>query len=145
LNRQNNLRHGNRRHGFTVVEIVVAIATTLSVMLLGQPILDLLTDRSPKYLLQELSLASHLEYARQEAVRLQASVTICPSQDGRNCLVNGDWSQGWIIFTDDASPPRHFSVGDRLLHREQGEVGQQPVVASMDVIQYQADGSILLN
>lgn len=131
--------------GFTVVEAGTGLATLLSALLVGLPLYDVLNDRGPVHLLQEASLASHLEYARREAVRLETVVTVCPSRDGRNCQPNGDWKQGWLIFTDDASPPMHFSVGDTMLHRQEGAVESQPLVAAMDLVRYQADGSIQLN
>lgn len=122
----------------------MTIATTLSITLLGLPLYNLLSDRGPDYLLQEAALASQLEYARQEAVRLGTVVTVCPSRDGRNCQQDGDWRQGWLIFTDASSPSHHLSVGDRLLHKQSGDVGQQPQVA-FNIVQYQADGSLRLN
>jgi Tfp pilus assembly protein FimT len=143
-NLKNRLWQPRKHPGYTGIEFLAPIASVLLVYLLGLPIYNMLTDRGPEYLLQEISLVSHLEYARQEAIRQQTVVTICPSRDGRNCQIGGDWTQGWMIFTDEASPPYHRSVGDQLLHRQLGYVGQQPLVATMDLIQYQADGSIRL-
>ncbi len=136
-------RRGGRHPGFTLVGTATTIATTLSLTLLGLPLYNLLNDRGPEYLLQEASLASQLEYARQEAVRLGAVVTVCPSRDGRSCQQDGDWRQGWLIFIDETSPSYHLSVGDRLLHKQPGDVGQQPQVA-FNIVQYQADGSLRL-
>ncbi len=140
---QHQRRRNGRHPGFTLFEIATIVATTLSITLLGLPLYNLLNERGPEYLLQEVSLASQLEYARQEAVRLGTVVTVCPSRDGRNCQQDGDWRQGWLIFTDESSPSHHLSVGDRLLHKQPGDVGQQPRVA-FNIVQYEADGSLRL-
>lgn len=130
--------------GYSGVELLAAITSAIFVLFLGSPIYQFLTNRGPEHLLKIPSLASHLEYARQEAVREEATITICPSRDGRNCQVGGNWQMGWLIFIDEVSPSRHFSVGDTLLYRQRGHVELQPMVAAVDLIQYQPDGSINL-
>jgi Tfp pilus assembly protein FimT len=130
--------------GFGALEPLLTAVSLLLVILAGQPLVSLLQGGSPKHLLQQPSLISHLEYARQEAIRQEVTVTICPSTDGRNCQVGGNWQQGWLIFTDETLPHRHLSVGDKFLHRQQGLLEQQPELA-FDIIRYEADGSLLLN
>jgi len=131
--------------GFTSLGLLTVIVPALSLFLLGLPLLDKLTYSGNVQLLEQNSLAAHLEYAREEAIRRQLPVTICPSHDSRNCLPGGNWQEGWIIFTDLESPNRNVSVGDKLLHKQRGEVGNQPLVASMDVLQYLPDGSLKLD
>lgn len=142
---QSRRRQPNKIPGFTGIELLAAIASALFVFLMGMPIFNFLTYEGETWLLQDNSLASQLEYARGEAMRREAPVTVCPSTDGRNCQPNGDWSTGWVIFIDSISPALHVSVGDELLHRQKGTDRTQPLVAAMDVIQYQPDGSIRLN
>ena len=139
-------RHRVKRYSaFTLFDMTAAVAASLSITLLGLPLYNTLKERGPEPLLLEDSLQSQLEYARQEAVRLETVVTICPSRDGRNCEEGGDWQQGWLIFTDAFKPSRHFSVGDRLLHQQPALARKQPTLTAMDMIQYQADGSIRLD
>ena len=133
-----------KAQGFGFLEPLLGVFSLLLVIFTGQSLLALFTDNGPDHLLQKSSLVSHLEYARQEAVRREATVTICPSEDGRSCQVGGDWQQGWLIFTDDAQPSHHLSVGDIFLHRQKTVAEKQPELA-FDTIRYQADGSILLN
>jgi type IV fimbrial biogenesis protein FimT len=134
-----------RAKGFTSLGLLAVIVPALSLFLLGMPLLDKLTDSGNVQLLEQNSLAAHLEYAREEAIRRQLPVTICPSHDNRNCLPGGNWQEGWIIFTDLENPSLNVSVGDKLLHRQDGEAGNQPLVASMDVLQYLPDGSLNLD
>lgn len=142
---QSRRRQPKKATGFTGVELLAAIASALFVFLLGLPIFNFLTYDGETYLLQENSLAAQLEYARGEAVRREVPITVCPSKDGRSCQPNGDWSVGWIIFIDNVRPELHVSVGDKMLHRERAIASTQPLVAAMDVIQYQPDGSIRLD
>jgi Tfp pilus assembly protein FimT len=143
--RQSHLRHLTKSTGYFGIELLEVIVPILFMLMLGLPFYLQLIESDPHHLLLNTSLASHLEYARQRAMHDEVTVTICPSRDGRNCLLDGDWSQGWLIFTDDVSPSLHLSVGDTFLHRQTGSVEEQALVAAMNVIQYQADGSIRLN
>jgi type IV fimbrial biogenesis protein FimT len=131
--------------GFTGVELPAAITSTLFVILLSLPVYNMFTDRDAEYLSKHPSLALHLEYARREAMREEVTVTVCPTRDGRNCQVGGDWQAGWLIFIDEVNPRHHFSVGDTFLYRQRGGAGQQPTLAAIDLIQYQADGTLLLD
>ena len=38
--------------------------------------------------------------ARSEAIKRNASVTMCRSSNGTSCATSGGWQQGWIIFSD---------------------------------------------
>ncbi len=146
--RKPGLRHPGwqrRPAGFSLIGSLVTWGTTAFALLLVMPVFHFVTDRGEVELLQEPSLAAHLEYARQEAIRQETVVTVCPSRDGRSCQAGGDWRQGWLIFTDEVSPRLHFSVGDKLLYKQEGQVEAQPLVAAGELVQYQADGSIRLD
>lgn len=45
-------------------------------------------------------LVSALSAARSEAIRRGSRVTVCKSSNGTQCTTAGDWSQGWIVYTD---------------------------------------------
>lgn len=145
MNWQSCRRQPNKHPGFTGVEVLAAIVSGVLLFLLGMPIYSYLTYDGETALLRNDSLASQLEYARLEAMRRDIPVTVCPSRDGRNCRHDGDWSAGWVIFIDNVRPMLHVSVGDKLLHRQKRIDGPHALVAAMDVIQYQPDGSIRLD
>jgi type IV fimbrial biogenesis protein FimT len=145
VNWQSRRQQPGKGPGFTGVELLAALSSALLVLLLSLPVYRLFADSETERLARSPSLALHLEFARQEAMREEATVTVCPTRDGRNCQTKGDWRTGWLIFIDEVSPPRHLSVGDTLLYRQRAGVGQQPAVVGMDLIRYQADGAILLN
>jgi type IV fimbrial biogenesis protein FimT len=138
-------RHLKRIEGFVSVELLAALISSLFILHIGLPVIDSLTDQGKTHLLEQTSLASHLEYARSEAIRRQTTVTVCPSENFRSCLRQGEWQQGWIIFTDDEGPTLHLSVGDKMLHNQKGMDSSDATLAYVNIIRYQADGSILLD
>jgi type IV fimbrial biogenesis protein FimT len=138
-------RHLKSIEGFVALELLAALISSLFMFYIGMPLIDSLTDQGEIHLLEQSSLASHLEYARSEAIRLESTVTVCPSKNFRNCLRQGEWQQGWIIFTDEEGPALHLSVGDKMLHNQKGMDSSGATLAYVDVIRYQADGAILLD
>ena len=45
--------------------------------------------------------AAALQFAKAEAVARVNPVTLCKSTNLTGCAGNGDWQQGWIVFSDD--------------------------------------------
>ena len=45
-------------------------------------------------------LRTALALARSSAITRRERVTVCKSSDNATCTTAGDWTQGWIIFTD---------------------------------------------
>lgn len=130
--------------GVSSLGLLAALLPALCLTLLAPTLFSLLSDPGETRLLQSDSLAAHLEYARGEALRREQTVTICPSRDGRNCRLDGDWHHGWILFTDAEKPPLHRSVGDKLLYKQSGDVDEQPLPADIGALSYLADGSLTL-
>jgi len=48
------------------------------------------------------TLIATLNFARSEAIRQSRPVSVCASGDQASCN-NGDWNQGWIVFTDEGT------------------------------------------
>lgn len=84
--------------GFTLIESMVAIAVMLVLMAIAVP-----SFRDASHRSQVRSAASDLvasaHFARSEAIKRNAPVTMCVSTDGENCAAGG-WERGWIIRTD---------------------------------------------
>ena len=45
-------------------------------------------------------LRTALALARSSAITRRERVTVCTSSDNATCTTIGDWTQGWIVFTD---------------------------------------------
>jgi type IV fimbrial biogenesis protein FimT len=59
--------------------------------------------------------------ARSEAIKRNATVSVCPSADGQRCLTSGDWAQGWIVFVNvDRDSPAVRDDGEPLLRADDG-------------------------
>jgi type IV fimbrial biogenesis protein FimT len=91
--------HGPARaRGFTLVELMVTCAvggilTAMAVPAFNNFVMD---DRDVG---QINSLVASFNYARSEAVKqnVAGGITVCPSADGQNCNLAGNWQLGWIV------------------------------------------------
>ncbi|WOD18505.1 GspH/FimT family pseudopilin [Paraburkholderia kirstenboschensis] len=95
--------------GFTLVETLVVLALLAMIVLAATPsfvawqVRDQVDARAK-------ALMSTLAYARSEALRRGARVTVCRTDAARHCLAPGqpcgtgstDWSCGWAVLADRA-------------------------------------------
>lgn len=86
-------------HGFSLVELMVTVAVVAIVAALALPSLTSVINNN-RLTSQANELVSGLQTARSEAVRRNASVTLCGSADGSACATGTDepWER-WIILT----------------------------------------------
>jgi Tfp pilus assembly protein FimT len=82
---------------FTVTVTLLGIAMLLSAPLLYRFANDQRTSRHTN----ELVLT--LNYARAQAITRGQPVTVCSSNDGRQCT-DTPWTQGYLVFVDNDSP-----------------------------------------
>lgn len=91
--------------GLTLIEVAVTLALAVIVSAFAIPTWrhwiakQQLANRA-----QALSTA--LERARTEAIRRGVRVNLCKSADAATCADDGDWSRGWIIYTDPGAEAR---------------------------------------
>lgn len=100
------------RGGFTLIEtlVVVTLLTVIAVMaapsLVAWHVRDQVDARAR-------ALLSTLSYARSEAVKRGARVTVCRVDASRRCLASGqacragvsDWSCGWAVMVERSGTP----------------------------------------
>jgi type IV fimbrial biogenesis protein FimT len=83
--------------GFTLIEMLVAIAIMAMLMMMAVPSLR---DAGLPSQLRSVanSLVAATQLARSEAIKRNTTVTLCVSANGSSCGTGG-WQQGWIVLT----------------------------------------------
>lgn len=86
-------------HGMTILELLIALTAVAFVILITVPGSSMILE---KYRMKQTSdnLVNSINNARYEALRRHSTVRICPSSNGRFCRRDGDWNQGWLVFSD---------------------------------------------
>lgn len=123
--------------GFTLTELLIVVALTGMLAMLGAPALGGLLARTRTANI-ETSIAGTLRAARTAAVMRNARMLLCPSSDGHHCQKGHDWQHGWLVAADsdhDGQPDRGaaFSThpptaaGIRIITSDgRGEIAFQP-------------------
>ena len=88
--------------GFTVVELMIALAVLAVLVALAVPNFNdaTLTARLNGF---ANSLVASAQVARSEAIKQNATITLCTSTDGATCAASGGWEQGWIVVNEAAA------------------------------------------
>jgi type IV fimbrial biogenesis protein FimT len=81
--------------GFTLVELIVAMAVALILISIAFPSFRTLTQNS-RMAAQVNDMVADLSFARSEAIKRRTTVSICTSSDGATCS-GGNWRDGRII------------------------------------------------
>ena len=94
----------DRVHGFTVVELMMAVAILGILTLIALPNFENQVRRSAINKVQE-DLYADLVFARSESIARGRHVSICavsdPEADLPSCSSSeDDWNKGWMVFTD---------------------------------------------
>ena len=83
------------QRGFTLIELLVVM--TILAILMGMAIPSynslMISTTASQY---ASSMAESALLARAEAIRRNATVSVCVSADGANCG-SGGWEQGWLV------------------------------------------------
>jgi len=106
----------DRQRGFTLAEIVFALAILAGLLGWGLPSFREIQRNAARS--REVNQFVHaLHLARQEAIKRNGVVSMCPSTDGEVCAVTGTpWQDGWIVFANtDADAPATRDPGEPLL------------------------------
>ena len=85
--------------GMTVVELLIIVAALAVVILIAVPGSSMLIENH-RLKSASTALVEGLNLARGEALRRGSTVRVCPSNNGRFCRSDGDWTQGWLVYTD---------------------------------------------
>ena len=86
-----------RSRGFTLVELITAVAVLAVLVALAVPNFN---DATLSARLNGFanSLVASAQIARSEAIKRNSTITLCKSANGTSCAATGGWQQGWILL-----------------------------------------------
>lgn len=92
----------NNAAGVSLIELLVAVAIVAILLAVAFPNFEGSMRRN-RLATTTNELLGSVSLARSEAIRNTRGAGICASADGLAC--GDDWNQGWLVWTDSASPP----------------------------------------
>lgn len=87
------------RKGFTLLDLIVAMAIAALLLGLGVPAFSGTMERVRTANALH-AISASMAAARSTAITRNHPVTVCPSSDGASCRTDRNWTHGWIIFLD---------------------------------------------
>lgn len=102
---------GRTARGFTLIELMIAIALLGILLALAMPSFsDIIRRMRIESAASSLSVA--FATARSEAVKRGRNISVCKSSNGTACASSGDWSTGWVIYATAGVPIKVFDAPD---------------------------------
>lgn len=124
--------------GFTLMELIVAMAIVAILVTIGIPSFQTLISENRMTSGANAFVVS-LNLARSEAIKRSRRVSLCSSADGATCS-GGGYHQGWIVFVDpnnNCTPADLIQVNERLTNLTL--IGAAPLATC---ISYTASGAL---
>lgn len=88
----------HRHKGFSLIELMVVVALVAIVAAIATPSWNrLIISNRIRAAVNDWTLS--MQFARVEALRQNAPVTLCPSSNGTSCTAS-DFEAGWIVITE---------------------------------------------
>ncbi|NRH42953.1 GspH/FimT family pseudopilin [Pseudomonas sp. MS15a(2019)] len=88
------------QYGFTLIELMVAIAILAIVIAIAAPSFNR-TVQSNRAAVMSNELVGALQTTRSEALKRRTNVTLCRrNADGSACEAGTDWSAGWLLIQE---------------------------------------------
>lgn len=130
----------DKAKGFTLVEFLVTMAIAALLMFVAVPGFYGVIQNN-KIVTMTNKASATFNFARSEAIRLGANVSVCPAASAalNSCGSSSNWANGWIVFTDADGNNAIDSANDILKVNEALPVGTS-VTASGNRVTYDSSG-----
>ncbi|WP_220720128.1 GspH/FimT family pseudopilin [Agarivorans litoreus] len=92
-------KQGYAAKGFTLLELMIAVAILVIVLVIAVPSLQGLMQDNKQKVTRDL-LANSLIVAQQEAIRNNLSTYVCPTTNGTSCEAAWGANKGWLVYVD---------------------------------------------
>ena len=87
-----------KNSGFTLLELLITVALISILVAFALPSMRTFSQND-RLTTNINTMIGHLAYARSEAVKRHAQVSLCVSNDTLGCT-GGNWEDGWIVYVD---------------------------------------------
>ncbi|WP_345778718.1 GspH/FimT family pseudopilin [Stenotrophomonas sp. Y6] len=118
--------------GFTLIELMVTVAVLAIIAAIAVPAMQGLVAAN-RLSAASTELVTALQLARSEAIRRNAAVTVCGSDNGTSCASTTDWSR-WIVTGRDTT-----SGSDEVI-RDSSVTGDMQVAGPAAGIRFRPTG-----
>ena len=122
--------------GYTLIELMAVLAVVAILVSVGLPLMNVFFE-SNRMITNTNDIVAGLHIARSEAIKQQARVTLCQSDDQANCTGTGRWEDGFIVFVDNggaAAGNATVDPGETILRVGAGADGHQVTIRSNDAL-----------
>jgi type IV fimbrial biogenesis protein FimT len=116
-----------RARGFSLIELMVVVAIVAVMLMIALPSFRTVTV-SNRISSEVNTFVGDLQYTRSEALRRGATVSMCPSSNGSDCLANSNWHLGWIVFNDPDNSGTRTGT-EAVLRRQLAFIGTDVMVS----------------
>ncbi|HTV51140.1 MAG TPA: GspH/FimT family pseudopilin [Steroidobacteraceae bacterium] len=89
--------------GFTLIELMVTVAVAAILTAIAIPAWRSF-EQNDRMMSEAFMLRASMDLARAEAVKEDASVSVCASSDSLTCSSN-NWANGWIVLSSQGGAP----------------------------------------
>lgn len=120
--------------GFTLIEVMVVLAVLAIFQVFAVPAFSSIV-KSVRLGSATQSFHIALQLTRSEAIKRNARVVLCKSDNGARCVKTGGWEQGWIVFHD-VNNNAKVDAGEPILQWEQPLTGSARLTGNSQVESY---------
>jgi type IV fimbrial biogenesis protein FimT len=139
--RINALAKRHRSSGFTMIELLIAVALTAMLLSMAVPALDQFTNNARQTSAINDFVAS-MQIARSTAVTTNFRTTVCASSNGVDCESVG-WDEGWIVFGD-RDADQNVDNDETVVAASNGMEGVEIISAEFgDFLMYRPNGRVM--